>query len=154
MNAAWIADFSDAAMTVAGQLGFMEVIQTGATLQEKSVASRGLMVVVGLTDGLTGNAVYNMSEEAACQIASKMMCGMEFASADEMVQSAVGELVNMMAGNAATVVSARGIQVNISPPTVVIGSECAVEVRAELFLCVELSLDLIPFEICLAVESA
>ncbi len=40
----------------------------------------------------------------------------------EMLKSFVGEIGNMVAGNAASELSDKGLNINISPPTVIVGS--------------------------------
>ena len=41
---------------------------------------------------------------------------------DSMLESFVGEIGNMVAGNMATRLSENGVRVEISPPTVIVGS--------------------------------
>jgi chemotaxis protein CheX len=62
-----------------------------------------------------------MSLEAAMSFASKMMMGMEIDSFDEMAQSAIAEMGNMVCANACTQFDNIGINdLDISPPTVMI----------------------------------
>ena len=57
-----------------------------------------------------------MTEETACAIASKM-CMMEVKTIDDFASSAIGELGNMIMGNAAIVFSSNGVGIDITPPT-------------------------------------
>jgi chemotaxis protein CheX len=71
---------------------------------------------VGVTGVLKGQVLLVMSDSNAKQMASKMMMGMPVETLDEMACSALGELSNMIMGNAATVFSTQGILMDITPP--------------------------------------
>ena len=58
----------------------------------------------------------------ACQVASGMMMGMPVPELDDMAMSAISELGNMIMGNAATILSTKGIGIDITPPTVCRGA--------------------------------
>lgn len=66
-----------------------------------SVESLGVTVIIGMTKDLRGSVAYNMSEATAMTIASTMMGGMPVAQFDELPQSAISELVNMVTANSA-----------------------------------------------------
>ena len=57
-----------------------------------------------------------MSEADACYVASLMMMGMPVAALDDMSQSAVSELTNIISGNVATLFFSKGMKIDISPP--------------------------------------
>mgnify|MGYP003209782019 CR=1 FL=1 len=63
-----------------------------------------------------------MKTTKACEIASKMMMGMPVPELDEMAMSAISELGNMIMGNAATILSTKGIGIDITPPTLCRGA--------------------------------
>ena len=62
------------------------------------------------------SVLIGMTEETACAIASKM-CMMEVKTIDDFASSAIGELGNMIMGNAAIVFSSNGVGIDITPPT-------------------------------------
>jgi chemotaxis protein CheX len=47
------------------------------------------------------------------------MCGEEITELDDIALSALGEIANMITGNAATRLSAEGYRCNISPPVMI-----------------------------------
>ena len=73
-------------------------------------------VAVSLIGDITGEVVFSMKESDGCFIASTMMFGMPVAAMDEMSQSAVSEMANMISGNVATLFSGKGVKLDISPP--------------------------------------
>lgn len=75
-----------------------------------------LLIILGVTGEIKGQAIINLSNAVALDIASKM-CMMPLAEMDEIAKSAVCELGNMILGNTATVFSSKGILIDITPPT-------------------------------------
>jgi chemotaxis protein CheX len=83
----------------------------------QSVTQREIGVLVGITGDFSGRIVI----EGDCQTFIKLgesMYGMPFEG--EMLHSFVGEIANMIAGNICTVISQKGCQIDITPPTVMV----------------------------------
>ena len=70
------------------------------------------IIKLGLKGNLTGEVILNIMHPTALQIVSKMIMG----------QSAMSELGNMIAGNAATVFANNNIMIDITPPNYYLGS--------------------------------
>ncbi|SDF49078.1 chemotaxis protein CheX [Sporomusa acidovorans] len=141
MDVKLINPFLEAVTTVLPQLGFKEINRGGLAVKEHLIEGRGVTVLVGITKGVKGNVAYNMSTATAKKIASTMMMGMPIVEIDEMVQSAISEMVNMVTANAATNFEKQGLVVDISPPNMVVGSECAVKVSNSKYLSLDLLVD-------------
>lgn len=73
-----------------------------------------------VTGEMQGQAMIAFDSEIACDIASRM-CMMPIKEMDELSQSAICELGNMIMGNAATVFSTQGTLIDITPPTLIKG---------------------------------
>lgn len=117
MDAKLVNPFIDAFTTVMPQMGFQEPKRTKMSVKDKVAESLGVSVIVGFTKQIRGNVIYNMSEDTAKYIASTMMMGMPVESFDEMAQSAISEMSNMLTANAATNLTAMGLEVDISTPS-------------------------------------
>ena len=89
------------------------------------------IIKLGLIGTLTGEVVLNIEHNTALQIVSKMMMG-PVDTIDAIGQSAIAELGNMVAGNAATVFANSNIIIDITPPSYFMGSEYQTDVD-ELF---------------------
>lgn len=76
-----------------------------------------LFVFMGLVGDLNGEIFMSMDKETAKVIASEMLGGMEINDA-ELITSAVGELCNMIMGNACSNISLTNTSVDITPPAV------------------------------------
>jgi chemotaxis protein CheX len=77
---------------------------------------------LGLIGNLTGEVVLNITHPTALQIVSKMVM-MPVETIDELGQSAISELGNMIAGNAATVFANSNILIDITPPSYCLGAD-------------------------------
>lgn len=76
-----------------------------------------VIIMIGVTGEMRGQVIISITLENACTIASKMMMGMPVPQLDDMALSAISELGNMIMGNAATILSTKGIGIDITPPT-------------------------------------
>ncbi len=81
-----------------------------------------MLIMLGITGELSGQACFVMSIEIAKKIASKMMMGMPVEEFDDMARSAISELGNMVMGNAATILSNNNVLIDITPPTIITGT--------------------------------
>ena len=71
---------------------------------------------------MRGQVFLGMDTSTACDIASRMMMGMPVETLDDMANSAISELGNMIMGNAATIFANQKILIDITPPTLCRGS--------------------------------
>lgn len=74
-------------------------------------------VSIGITGDLTGEVLYSFPVETTLEIV-KMLSGMELTEIDEFVMSALGEISNIISGNAVTALSASDITCDIAPPEI------------------------------------
>ena len=98
-------------------------VQFGAISKDDFfVSGEPLFIMLGITGEISGQVCVVMGAETAKDIASRMMMGMPIATLDDMAKSALSELGNMMMGNAATLLSNNSILIDITPPTLLVGS--------------------------------
>ena len=152
MEVKLVNPFIDAFTTVLPQMGFPTPQRTGMTVNNQNAVSQGVAVIVGFTKEIRGNVVYNMSEDTAKFIASTMMMGMPVESFDEMAQSAISEMSNMLTANAATNLTALGLEVDISTPSLTVGSDFQIKISNEQYLCVVMDISGHQVEIDIAVQ--
>lgn len=153
MDAKLVNPFIDAFTSVLPMMGFPTPSRKGMGLKSIVVDSLGVTIMVGFTRQLRGNVVYNMSEETAKHIASTMMMGMPVAALDEMAQSAICEMSNMLTATAATNLTALGYDVDISTPSLTVGTDFKVKISTEKYLTVTMDLAGHDVEINIAVSA-
>lgn len=89
-------------------------------LQKSAFTTDEVTAVVGVTGTVSGVVLYSMSEATAIGIVSRVM-GQPFSALDELAQSGIGELGNVITGRAGVLLSVAGYPSNITPPALVIG---------------------------------
>lgn len=121
MNKEYLSAFSNAVLNIMPQLGVGDVEQKEIREYGKNIETSGVVCIVGMIGDLTGNVIFSMSEDCAKRIASAMMGGMDVEEFDEMTQSAISELCNMLAANSSIGLSELGLSADISTPTMMQG---------------------------------
>lgn len=80
-----------------------------------------VIIMIGVTGEMRGQVIIAFSLSVACDIASKMIM-MPITEMNELSMSAISELGNMILGNAATILSTKGIGIDITPPSLCRGT--------------------------------
>ena len=135
------------------QLGFSNVQKGKLDVKGKNLVNSGVIIIVGVVGAIRGNVVYVVDFEGAKKIASTMMMGMPVDELDEMSQSALSELTNMLTANAATSFAALDIHIDISTPTLLYGEDITVKMNSNQVLCIQLLADEIPIEVNISFET-
>ncbi|MEK3977698.1 chemotaxis protein CheX [Psychrobacillus sp. FSL K6-2836] len=76
-------------------------------------------VLIGIIGDIKGRIIIDSTAESFSAIGATMF-GMPLEG--EMLESFTGELGNMIAGNICTSVAANGVEIDITPPTVIVGT--------------------------------
>lgn len=140
MDVKLINPFIDALTTVMPQIGFPNISRAGVQLREKAVTSLGVTIIVGFTRGVCGNIAYNLTEDTAKAIASTMMCGMPVNDFDDIAQSAIAEMGNILTATASTNLSALGLVTDISPPSLTVGNGFSLRISDSQYIVIEMNL--------------
>lgn len=89
-------------------------------LEEAHYTTDDVTTIVGVVGAVSGTVLYGTSERTAKQLASAML-GQRIAVFDKLVESAMGELGNMITGRASALLEEAGYACTITPPTLLIG---------------------------------
>ena len=92
-----------------------ELTYHGAHAVTGTFTTEDLTAIIGVTGGLKGNVFYEFSNATSLAIAG-VMCGSPFEELDEVGMSAIGELANIITGNATVELAAANYVCDISPP--------------------------------------
>lgn len=138
-------------MTVLPQLGLQNIVRKGVFVKGKNIESPGVVIIVGLIGDIKGNIIYGMTMDDAKIIASRMMMGMPVNDFDELAQSAISELSNMLTANVATNYSEQNISVNISTPTLIHG-EFIANASIDKVLCIQIGADETSIDVNISLE--
>lgn len=112
-------------------------------------ASHEISGIIGLSGSVTGCVVISLSEAIALQLASALL-GDDFDKVDEDCIDAIGEIANMIAGNAKT--DFPGDESAISVPSVIIGKHQVAYPRGIPIISIPCSTDKGPMVIDVALK--
>ena len=122
-------------------------------VKQTAFADDSVIIMIGITGEMRGSVIIALTYNKALEIASKMMMGMPVTELDEMATSAISELGNMIMGNAATILSTKGVGIDITPPTLCRGNLTITQSYTKN-ICIPLSGDDITIELDVAVKDA
>ncbi len=77
-----------------------------------------VQVAVEVTGDMAGNIYYRFPRETTLKMVN-IMSGMEFDQVDDFVTSTLGEIANIISGNAMTALSEQNVSCDILPPRIV-----------------------------------
>jgi chemotaxis protein CheX len=123
MNVTYISPFLEALIKVLEQFGISDMNIGNMEKKERMQVTLDVTAIVGLVGDIKGNVSYSLSQETAKKIISAMMPGMPIDEFDTMARSAIGELSNMTTGKASILLSNMGVNIDISPPSIIVGEE-------------------------------
>lgn len=133
------------------QFGIMEIEPKELIIRENTIESLGVVIIIGLIGDIKGNIIYTLNIEDAKKIASIMMMGMPIENFDDLAQSAISELVNMLTANVATNFSNNNITVDISTPTLIHGNFTANSTSGKI-VCLPIKVNDIDIEVNVSLE--
>lgn len=118
MKADLLAPFTNAACQTFKLLLDVDALAEAAQDREEDAGRNSQVeVAIGITGDLTGEVLYRFPADTTLEIV-KTMSGMEFSEIDEFVTSALGEIANIISGNAVTDLSQMEIICDILPPEI------------------------------------
>lgn len=151
MDVKFINPFLGSFLSIIPQFGITDIKKNKISVRGKEIISPGVMIILGIIGDVRGNVIYATTNEAAKMIASAMMMGAPVPVLDELAQSAISELTNMLTATAATNFYSQGININISTPTLMYG-EFTANTNSDKTICIEMLVNNMPFEINISFE--
>ena len=98
----------------------VEVTRGQLRLESTKATSGEVNVAIGVAGEAEGIVLYSMSEKAAKQIAA-LLIGEPVPVFQELAESAIAEMGNIITGQAAAGLEGYGYQCNLTPPTIIAG---------------------------------
>jgi len=108
-------------------------------------------VVIGVTGDLRGSLLYSFPKEMALEMVTTM-AGMPMSKLDAFVCSALGEVANIISGNAVTMLASSSLACQISPPQVFIGTQGSLSMATEKAIVVPLITPIGTFEVSVSLS--
>ena len=151
INVEYINPFLMAATNIIKDICQIDMQVGKPYVKQTAFADDSVIIMIGITGEMRGSVIIALTYNKALEIASKMMMGMPVTELDEMATSAISELGNMIMGNAATILSTKGVGIDITPPTLCRGNLTITQSYTKN-ICIPLSGDDITIELDVAVK--
>ena len=94
MKVEYIEPFIKASQNILLQIVNEEAVLGKIFLKDSTFHGDNVIIIIGIAGDIRGQVIFNLSQRSACNVVSKMMCGMPVSSLDDMAKSAIGELAN------------------------------------------------------------
>lgn len=113
---------------------------------EDMVSSKDANVLLGITGDLKGSILFGFSNNMALKMVN-IMSGVDMDKIDTFVSSALGEIVNIIGGNAVTSLSNYNYMCNIAPPQIIVGKYKSISMASERSLLIPLNTEIGKFDV-------
>jgi chemotaxis protein CheX len=140
MNVEYMNPFIEASQSVLQQTAGIDAKLGNIYLKTSPYTSDSVAIIVGLTGKIRGQVIFTMGKKVAMNIASGMMGGMPVNELDEISKSAISEMTNMILGNTATILYNKGIGIEITPPSLLMGDNMQISPNKMKTVCIPLIL--------------
>ena len=121
MKAQYVNPFAQGALDVMQQVLSVTPERGDISARPKLFTTQQINIVCGITGPVEGLVIYGMSMITADKIASRMI-GTPVLTFDQLAASAIAELGNMVSGCAMSNLAATGLACEITPPTIIRGT--------------------------------
>ena len=119
INAEYINPFLEAATVVFKSILKVDLRRGKLIIKDNPVPSMDIAITIGITGGITGEIVYSMSFPMVEKIADVLIPGLTEEQIKSEYKDIVGELANMITGNAMNLFASTGKIIDITTPTVI-----------------------------------
>jgi chemotaxis protein CheX len=140
INVEYINPFIGASTTVLSQMANIEAKIGKPYVRQSPYTGGDVVILIGITGEIKGQVIFSFKQSEALKIASGMMGGMALTELDEISKSAISEMTNMILGNAATLLSNKGIVIDITPPSLLMGQSLQISTQKMTTVCIPLEL--------------
>lgn len=154
IHAQHVNPFIEAAMKVVKEVAGIDVSRGHLSYKARVQPTLQVSIIIGIYGALTGQVVYSLDGQLAERMVDRLMEGCPPDKKRIMFMDCLGEVANMITGNAATLLDrGTGIALNITTPAVATGTTLSVLLVPKPALVLGLSTPYGPIEMSIAVEA-
>jgi len=138
INAEYVNPFLEAAGAVFKQVVGIDLKRGKLAIKEAPTPSHEVAILIGITGAVNGDVVYSMSYNMVHKIANILVPGLTEAQAQIEYKDIMGELANMITGNAMNLFTYTGKRVEMTTPTVIDGKSFTITHMKQTTLAINL----------------
>ncbi len=138
INAEYVNPFLEAASAVFKSILNVDLRRGKLIIKESPLPSLEVAIIIGITGGVTGEVIYSMSYNMVYKIADILAPGLSEEQIKQEYKDIVGELANMITGNAMNLFASTGKNIDMTTPTVVEGKDFTITMIKQTTLGINL----------------
>ncbi|HOT45258.1 MAG TPA: chemotaxis protein CheX [Spirochaetota bacterium] len=138
INAEFVNPFLEAASAVFKSILNVDLRRGKLVIKESPIPSLDVAILIGITGGVTGEVVYSMGYNMAFKIAQTLVPGLTDDQVKHEYKDVMGEMANMITGNAMNLFATTGKRINMTTPTVVEGKDFTITLIKQTTLGINL----------------
>ena len=138
INAEFVNPFLEAASAVFKSILNVDLRRGTLVIKASPIPSLDVSIIIGITGGVTGEVVYSLGFVTVEKIANVLMPGLSPEQIKSEYKDIIGELANMITGNAMNLFASSGMTIEITTPTVVEGSNVTISMIKQTTLGINL----------------
>ncbi len=138
INAEFVNPFLEAASAVFKQIMNVDLRRGKLVIKESPIPSLDVSIIIGITGAVTGEVVYSMGFNMVVKIADILAPGLSEEQIKNEYKDIIGELANMITGNAMNLFATSGKRIEITTPTVVEGKDFTITMIKQTTLGINL----------------
>ncbi len=119
IKAEYVNPFLEAAALVFKDMLGVELMRGKTTIKDSPAPTNEIAIILGITGRVSGQVVFSMNMETAMQIIDKLMPGMDEATMQNEYKDVLGEVGNMITGNAINIFLKNHEDLDVTVPMVV-----------------------------------
>ena len=128
VDARYVNPFITAGITVFRKVAGIELRRGHLSYKDKPDPTHGVSIIIGVYGFLTGQIVYSFKRELADRVVEAMMADVTPQERKVMYIDALGELANMITGNAASLLNQKkDLALKITTPAIAMGDNLSVK---------------------------
>ena len=121
MDIKYINPFIESTLNNLEQMASLQAEKLDVSVVKDPKTNSDISAVIGLSGEITGSAVISFPKAIALSVASAMFME-ELTEFNSDVKDAIGEFANIVVGNARNKLVDSGLNVTISTPTIIVGT--------------------------------
>ena len=138
INAEFVNPFLEAASAVFKSILNVDLRRGKLVIKDSPIPSLDLAILIGITGGVTGEVVYSMGFNMVYKIANVLVPGLTEEQIQQEYKDIIGEMANMITGNAMNLFATTGKRINMTTPTVVVGKDFTITLIKQTTLGINL----------------
>ena len=153
MKIEFINPFIESTIKTMKMMADVEVNRDNLALKRDLITTYDISAILSLTGQVEGSIILSMPKPLACLVAEKLV--MEpYTELDGNVQDAVGELANIIVGDARRALVAMGHKTSLSIPNIILGTGHIISRRRLPCIAIQFRTDHGLFEINVGVKTS